>query len=236
MRQFSKHPQPVPRGPSALLSEVKTLRSIPRFVRYLGKPQTTQANGQAVMTLPGIGFGDEAMYLMRRHLRKLGFTAYGWNLGTALGSVPDMIPKVAQRVRQLNEATGGPIALVGWSLGGYLAREVARENPELVAQIVTLASPIRGGPKYTAFSAFYARAGMDIDATADIIDSREVVPIDLPITCIYSKNDGVVDWRAVADFWNPQVTCIEVDATHSAMGFDPIVLEHTANALVLNLG
>ncbi len=233
--QFETTPLPQIHSPGKLALELKTWRSVARLPGYLAKtrqrPQQ-QASGQPVMTLPGIGFGDEALYVTRRHLKRLGFDVHGWKLGVNIGSVPETIPKVAQRVAELVEQTGQPIALVGWSLGGYLAREVARENPELVSQVVTLASPIKGGPKYTVFSKLYELQGMDIDAMETIIASRDAVSIQTPITCIYSKNDGIVDWRAVADFHSPNVTRIEVDATHAAMGFDPLVLEHVGDALL----
>jgi pimeloyl-ACP methyl ester carboxylesterase len=187
------------------------------------------------MTLPGVGFGDEAMILVRHHLRKLGFETHRWQLGLNLGSVPRTIPKVAERVRELRDQTGQPVALVGWSLGGYLAREVARESPQDVSHVVTLGTPIRGGPKYTVFSKLYALGGMDLDAIEAMIEARESTPIQVPISCLYSKNDGVADWRAVVDFASPRVERIEVDATHSAMSFDPIVLNHIGRALLSSI-
>lgn len=177
------------------------------------------------MTLPGFGSGDAAMLPLRRRLRRHGFRTFKWQLGLNRGNVPELIPLASERVAQLVAQQGEPVALVGWSLGGYIAREVARENPTLVSQVITLASPIIGGPKYTAVAGFYRQQGIDVDAIEAAVREREQVAIEVPITCVFSRNDGVVDWRAVIDHNNPSTENIEVTCTHLAMGFDPDVLD-----------
>jgi pimeloyl-ACP methyl ester carboxylesterase len=85
---------------------------------------------------------------------------------------------------------GAPVRLIGWSLGGYLAREVAREHPHAVQQVITLGSPVIGGPKYTAVAGAYRRRGVDLDAIEAEVAVRNELPLDTPITAIYSQSDG----------------------------------------------
>jgi pimeloyl-ACP methyl ester carboxylesterase len=125
-----------------------------------------------------------------------------------------------------------PVALVGWSLGGVLAREVARERPAIVRCVVTLGSPVIGGPKYTKAAPFYERIlNEDLDAIEQIIDKRNQIPIRVPITAIYSRRDGVVSWEACIDRYNEHCRHIEVDATHLSLGFDPKILKLVSRAI-----
>jgi pimeloyl-ACP methyl ester carboxylesterase len=82
------------------------------------------------------------------------------------------------------DTAGEPVRLVGWSLGGVLARETARDRPELVRRVITLRSPIVGGPKYTTVGRAYRQQGVDLDALEAAIETREATPIRVPITAI----------------------------------------------------
>jgi pimeloyl-ACP methyl ester carboxylesterase len=108
-------------------------------------------------------------------------------------------------VTALAAEEGQRLRLVGWSLGGYLVREAARERPESVARIVTFGSPVVGGPKYTATAEAYRRRGHNLDAIEAEVAARERVQITCPITAIYTRNDGVVAWQACIDRSSPQV-------------------------------
>ena len=152
------------------------------------------------------------MFPLRTFLRRRGHRVWGWDLGTNRGEVDANLPKVITQVeRRVAENDGEPIAMVGWSLGGVFAREVARVRPELVSQLVTLASPARS----------YSRAAGDPAAER----------IDVPITAFYSKRDGVVGWRGVLDKLNPHVDMIEVDSSHAGVTLDPTVWLETARRL-----
>jgi len=120
---------------------------------------------------------------------------------------------------------------VGWSLGGVLAREAARERPELVARVVTLGSPVVGGPKYTAVAGIYRQRGIDLDAVEREIAARERVPIRAPITAIYSRSDAVVAWQACIDRHSPNVEHVEVETSHVGLGFCPEVYRVVARSL-----
>jgi pimeloyl-ACP methyl ester carboxylesterase len=121
-------------------------------------------------------------------------------------------------------AYGEPVVLVGWSLGGYIAREFAREHPAGVRRIVTLGSPVIGGPRYTATSEWYRSQGHDLAAIERAVKDRYATPLRVPVTAIFSKRDGIVAWQACIDKWSPDVRHVEVSETHVGMGFSPRVL------------
>jgi pimeloyl-ACP methyl ester carboxylesterase len=152
-------------------------------------------------------------------------------MGRNHGNVPELIPRVTERTVRLAESAGQAVRLVGWSLGGYLAREAAREQPDSVAQVVTLGSPIIGGPKYTAVAEYYRRRGEDLDAIEAEVAEREQTPIQVPVTAIYSRSDGIVAWQACIDRSNPQVEHVEVETTHVGLGLSPEVYRIIARRL-----
>jgi pimeloyl-ACP methyl ester carboxylesterase len=145
--------------------------------------------------------------------------------------VPKLMPEVARAVAQRAREEGAPLRLVGWSLGGYLAREAARDHPQHVDRVVTLGSPVIGGPRYTATAALYRAAGVDFEEIERVIAERERNPIQVPIIAIYSKSDGIVDWRACIDRNSPRVEHFEVKATHIGLGFAPEALRIVARSL-----
>ena len=214
---------PLELHPIHLFREIATLKSVARFAARGNRKPALMASGEPVMALPGFGFGDTAMLNLRRELRKAGFKDLKWGLGLNTGDVPQLLGRLIRRMERAAARHQQPLRLVGWSLGGYLAREAARERPDLVSQVITLGSPIKGGPKYTAAAALYRRWGWDLDDIEAKVREREAIPLRTPVTSIWSRQDGVVDWRATQDHDDPMTTHIEVDCSHMAMAFDPMV-------------
>ena len=134
-------------------------------------------------------------------------------------------------VKKRADQEGRPIRLVGWSLGGYLAREAARDVPDCVEQVITLGSPIVGGPQYTTTAGIYEKRGVDLSKIERAIEEREQTPIAVPISVIYSKSDGVVEWRACIDRKNPNVEHFRVKSTHIGLGVSPEVYSIVASEL-----
>lgn len=182
-----------------------------------------RGNGEPVLVLPGFGAGDASTLPLRSYLRWLGYRVGGWGYGTNRGDVPDLIPRVTELVAARAEREGQPVRLVGWSLGGYLAREAARERPAAVERVVTLGTPVVGGPKYTAVAGLYERQGIDLDEIEAGVEARNGVPLKVPVTAIYSRSDGVVAWQACIDRHTSDVEHIEVDSTHIGLGLSPEV-------------
>src|SRR5918994_1198575 len=121
-----------------------------------GRGLVTAPRGSApVVVLPGFRADDLSTFPLRSFLRGLGHEVEGWGLGRNGGHVQSLLPKVARRVRALHESGGRPVHLIGQSLGGVLAREIARDHPAAVAQVLTLGTPVVGGPAYTALHRRY---------------------------------------------------------------------------------
>jgi len=190
-----------------------------------------RGNGQPVLLLPGYGGTDASTLAIRTFLRLLGYEPEGWGLGTNTGDVKRILPTVVARTAAAYQRTGQRVRLVGWSLGGVIAREVARERPDLVERVITFGSPIVGGPKYTFVGWRYAERGHDLDAIEAAIDERNRTPITVPITAIYSRGDGIVMWHACIDRLSPQVEHVEVRATHIGLGIHPHVYRVVADRL-----
>jgi pimeloyl-ACP methyl ester carboxylesterase len=207
-----------------LLGESRALVELPRLawnVRDLAAQP--RGRGEPVLVLPGFGAGDGSTSLLRAYLRLLGYRVRGWNLGLNGGDVPSLIPRVVERTAAYAGETGEPVRLLGWSLGGYLAREAARERPDAVDRVVTLGTPVIGGPKYTSVGRLYASRGYDLDAIEAAVEERNRNPIRVPVTAIYSRSDGVVAWEACIDRVGPHVEHVEVDTTHLGLGLSPDV-------------
>lgn len=181
---------------------------------------------------PGFSAGDLSTFALRRHLQRNGFRVHRWRLGVNHGDVPSLVPRVVARTESLFDRYGEPVALVGWSLGGVLAREVARERPEIVQSVVTLGSPVIGGPKYTRVAGFYSNVlKKDLDQIERTVERRNRIPIRVPLTAIYSKRDKVVQWQACIDHVNAHCRHVEVAASHLSLGFDPRVLRLVSQAI-----
>jgi pimeloyl-ACP methyl ester carboxylesterase len=176
---------PAPIDTRRMLREVRGLAELGRLtMRAPWLLRQPRGGGAPVMVCPGFGTGDGSTLPLRTYLRALGYRVHGWGLGRNRGNVPKLIPLVAERTARLAETAGQPIRLVGWSLGGYLAREAARERPQAVARVITFGTPVIGGPKYTAVAGYYRRRGEDLDAIEAEVARREDVPIRVPITAI----------------------------------------------------
>lgn len=216
----------------ALLRESLILLELPRLA-WLAPvfARAPRGNGEPVVVLPGYGAGDASTAVLRAYLHLLGYAVRGWELGINGGHVPALVPRVIAQIARAAEQARRPVRLVGWSLGGTLARESARERPELVDRVITLGTPAVGGPKYTAVGSAYRRRGYDLDAIEREIAARECTPIRVPVTAIYSRGDGVVAWQACIDRYTRGIEHVEVRGTHTGLGFNPEVYRIVADRL-----
>ena len=243
------------------LSEARVFTDLARMTVPLAEALLNPTRDKAeslVIVLPGFGAGDRSTAPLRAWLNRRGFDAEGWGLGRNLAgldiegdvidvsdgwglkptdthngevSVPLLADRVVASVARRARETGRRISLIGWSLGGYLAREAARDLPETVDRVITLGSPIVGGPKYTAAADTFRRRGQDLDWIERAIAEREARPIRQPITAIVSRTDAIVAREAAIDRYSENVEHIEVDAAHLGLAFNPTIWGHVLDAL-----
>lgn len=244
----------------AMLGEARLLLNVLHMLPTLAFTQRIAQRSPLapVMVLPGFGTGDAAMLPLRQFLQRKGFAAEGWGLGVnragldrphtladlsprwgqahkspyhGEGGVAHLCDLATQHVTRRATELGQPLALVGWSLGGTIAREVARDAPHAVSQVITLGTPVIGGPKYTAVAALLKAKGLDVDWIEAQAAQRNHRPIQRPITSIYSRSDAIVSWTAAIDTVSPQVNHIAVQAPHMGMGINPAIWALVVKAL-----
>lgn len=185
-----------------------------------------------VMVLPGFMADDASTWLLRRFLQGLGYDVAPWDLGLNRGPMMAYLPRLIERLDAWTRNSGELPSLVGWSRGGTLSREVARERPDLVRSVVTLGSPVRGGVSATSIGRMVSsQTGLTSAQINALLRDRQRTPIRTPITALYSKTDGVVAWQACVDELNPDVTHHEVPGSHIGLGFNAAVYRRVAKAL-----
>ena len=223
--------QLMPPPPAAMFNEALTVFEFPKLLAMAPALLAKVAdNPRDVLVVPGFGAGNASTSVLRGYLSRLGHRVEGWPFGTNDGEVPDQIEALREWVvERANQR--GPLTLVGWSLGGYLSREVARDAPGAVRQVITMGSPIKGGPKYTQIAQVYRQRGYDLDEIEQQILEREQVPLKVPVTALYSQRDGVVAWQACVDEDESLSENILVDTSHSGFGFSAEVFRIVAERL-----
>lgn len=218
---------------SLLLGEAKTPFEVARLaVNWRFLPRKNVGQGQTVLLLPGFGARSGSMSLIKRYLDSIGYNAVHWSAGFNHGEVGKLLPQVIEDIKAHSDQAQAPIKLLGWSLGGYLAREAAREVQQNVSRIVTIGSPVVGGPKYTAVKSLYDIRGLDVESIENSTLKRFEQPIVCPIVALYCKKDSIVSWQACIDRFSPNVEHIEIDTPHLAMG----VSKEVMNLLPYSLG
>jgi pimeloyl-ACP methyl ester carboxylesterase len=203
------------------------LRCAPEFAAFMGAwPLLSMAHrgdGHTVLVLPPFGVNDRYTQPLRMLLVQLGYRAEGWDLGHNLGLTSKVVDGVPRRLLELHERCGDPISIVGWSMGGILARALAREHPAAVRQVIGLASPFRlkqsDAGKTNASMMYEMVRHLQVDPLPSrLLDEPKRGPLPVPSTAIYSRSDGVVDWQACVEDEGPQSENIEVYGSHIGMG------------------
>jgi pimeloyl-ACP methyl ester carboxylesterase len=224
-----------PPSPSGIFREARGFLEFPRLLfRAADLVLQPRGRGEPVLVLPGYGAGDGSTSFLKTYLRFLGYRVSGWHLGRNSGNVPDLLPRVMKRVLSMHRRTQERVRLVGWSLGGFIAREAARERPDVIHQVITLGTPVVGGPKYTVIAQSFRRRGIDLDAMEAEIALRNTILLRTRVTALYSRNDAVVAWQACIDRNCENVEHVEVTTTHMGFGFSPQVYKIIAQRLADN--
>lgn len=201
---------------------------LPAQRRLRGLPR---GDGHSVLVLPGFLAGDLSTLPLRRFLGRLGYDAHGWDLGVNLGPTARVREKLDARLSELVERSGRGVSLVGWSLGGIVARELARARPERVRLLITLASPFRDITATHATRFIPLRPnGRPLHEAVDLLAALRR-PVPVPTTCLYSRSDGICHWQSCLEEAGPRRENLEVSCSHTAMGFHAQALRIIADRL-----
>lgn len=236
--------------PAAVVRESSAVAELGRYALRAADPRrprsvTPSRLGDPVILVPGFLAGDGTLRLLARTLRAEGYRTYRSHIHANVGCTLDAAAQLESRLESIAMRRGSRVQIVGHSLGGMLARGIAVRRPDLVSNIVTLGSPMLApGAHHRALSASVdvlvrlSRAGvpglMSEECVAgscarqSFTECREPLPSSVGFTAIYSKRDGIVDWRACVD---PAAVPVEVTASHLGMAFDPRVADAVTAAL-----
>ena len=180
-------------------------------------------DGHRVIVFPGLTAGDTTTVPLRRYLDSRNYSTQGWGQGLNLGPRDGVLEAAKHQLREAAQASGAKVSLVGWSLGGVYARELAKEMPDLVRCVITLGTPFAGPHTSTnAWRIYQFASGRNVERETEHYNLPEAPPV--PTTSIYSRSDGVVAWRGSIQApapHNPHTENIEVVASHFGIGLNP---------------
>jgi pimeloyl-ACP methyl ester carboxylesterase len=221
------------RAPSPLLLALEGRAFLEWAACVAAWPLLTRAprgDGHPVLVLPGLTAGDSSTWPLRKFIERCGYAVYPWELGLNCGPRSGVVRKLLARIRGIERAHERKVSLVGWSLGGAMARALAVREPTRVRSVITLGSPLGGHPKATnAWRLFEWVSGVRADdPRLRVLMSRHPL---VPSTSILSKTDGIVSWPMSLIPQNAQSENIEVSASHFGMGANPAVLWAVADRL-----
>lgn len=191
-----------------------------------------------VLVLPGFTASDQSTRPLRNLLRRKGYSVHGWGLGANVGPHPHVIDGMDRRLEELFDRYGAQVSVVGWSLGGIYARELAYTDPDRVRLVITLGSPYRfrtGDRGHT--SQLYAAVAPEREPfVGRTVAEEHRPPLTVPATSIYTRTDGIVRWQACIEPVGPMRENIQVIGTHNGLGFNVAALYAIADRLNQPLG
>ena len=194
---------------------------------------TPRGDGHAVLVLPGFLAQDSSTTTLRMFLRARGYDVKGWSLGRNIGPTAAILEGMATRLGELSASSGRRVSLVGWSLGGIFARELARSHPALVRQVITLGSPFRlaDSRDSRAHAAFQRFSRLHVAGTSISARRHLAEPIAVPATAIHSRLDGMVPWQACLEAPGLQAENVAVYSSHLGLGHNAAALWIVADRL-----
>ena len=222
-----------PPSKTLMLLEGRALHEFGAFVAALPLLSLLpRGDGHPVLVLPGLVASDASTRPLRDVLKNRGYAVSGWRQGRNLGLRPGVQDGMTDLVRALSDQHGRKISLVGWSLGGLYARQLAKMMPERVRSVITLGSPFAGSPKSTnAWRVYEMASGRRADEEDPRFGGSLTEPPPVPTTAIYSRTDGVCAWQGCKERTSALSESIEVESSHCGMGHHPAVVYAVADRL-----
>ena len=202
-----------------LLGELdRVLEPFRRVVRKLDI--TASRNPRTVMLLPGFATHPVRMRYLARNLEKAGHRVKRWGLGFNFGPTPENLELLEQRLLDLHRRSGEKVVLVGWSLGGLFARELAHRHPDAVAKVVTMGSPFSHNPRSNnAWRAYQFVAGHRVDDAPINRDVRDKPPVET--VALWSPRDGIVSPRSSRGRAGERDRAVALRCTHLGFSYSP---------------
>ena len=223
-----------PPSRTLLLLEGRAVQELGAFM--LLRPWLAAAprgDGHPVLVFPGLLASDLSTQPLRGFLKQHGYAVHGWKQGRNLGLRPGVEPDMLDRIEELYERHGKrKLSLVGWSLGGIYARQLAKRVPDKVRSVISLGSPFTGSPKATnAWKVYEFASGQRVDDRDHHIAGPLSDPPPVPTTSIFSRSDGICAWQTCLNEEGPLVENIEVYGSHCGLGHHPAAVYAVADRL-----
>lgn len=217
LHQTATHPALDEAAPrlGLLWREARTFADARRFLgaAAFDRHSDHHGDGAPVVVIPGFLASDGATAPLRHALDAAGYRAFGWEQGRNLGATLARLERLIAHVEAIARGEGRPVALVGWSLGGLYAREVAKRVPEHVARVVTMGSPFSGDPRANhAWRLYEWVNGYPVDRLPIACDLGEKPPV--PTIALWSRGDGVVAPACARGLPHEADRAVELGCTH----------------------
>jgi pimeloyl-ACP methyl ester carboxylesterase len=216
-------------------------RALPELGAFLGALPllglAPHGDGHPVLVLPGLVASDVSTRPLRTFLKTRGYAVSGWRQGRNLGLRPGVQHAMVDLVQELNDAHGRKVSLVGWSLGGLYARQLAKMMPKSVRQVITLGSPFASNPKATnAWRVYEMASGRRADEEDPRFGGTLSSAPPVPTTAIFSRTDGICAWQGCREQSSHMAESIEVESSHCGMGHHPAAVYAVADRLAQKEG
>lgn len=242
-------PDPVPAAidepsvpPALSLLGLEPVRAALEYasLQFMDRSLLPHGDGHAVVIFPGLAADRRSTAPLHDFCEGLGYTTFDWGRGFNVGpngDIGEWLAALAADVDALTRAQPQRISLIGWSLGGLYAREVARALPQRVRQVITIGTPLSARAEHTHAGWLYRLAGAGQPDLEAALTRRLRAALPVPTTSIYSRSDGVIAWQACLQRREgPCTENVEVEGSHVGLGWNPEVLRVVADRLAQPVG
>ncbi len=212
-----------------LLNEAKGIVAWP--LRMMNAPpMPARVDGPPVMVIPGFLSSDRSTAVLRRALADAGFRTHGWHMGMNWGTRADTLDRLDARLDRVFLKNGVPVTLVGWSLGGIYARELAKRRPQIVSRVLTMGTPFSGSMRNNhAWILYELMNRHKVDKPPINVRVAEKPPV--PTFALWSRRDGIVAAASARGLAHESDEAIELDCTHIGYATDPAAIAHVVELL-----